>query len=495
MPATKSRGVLVAGVILCTLILLVWAVLLASLADLGSSDAAGNAMAQGFASLEVLLVWILLAVLVVTETVAGAFHLVTALAALALLVASGFAAITAVDLLAQPRLPPFQWPILTPALVPPVVVAYCLWGVVPALRSLAPAWFASGATLGALLILSAAMLPMTQLREHEYQREDQRREDWANGFASLPADAPLWQITPFLNTPDSSRQEAVLDRIRHRDSRQAEAGTMLDRDDFPLAYMARFDLDPTPALCDKTRGMLRRRAQTLIPKTANEKPYAVIAGEVAGAVSAIQWLVGYGCSCDDEAQAWEAMTKSYRGSDFDVVRLRELRDPAELGRSLREDPAHFSMLTPQSHLRAWLKFAEQAEWREPALAGARTLPHRTEDAIEIMQADRTNSYVLLMYLPALDLQATPAFCTTSLKLLHDEFAPIYRPHADDPRSYEELLGRLGAGKPLDALVWIASHGCEADGAVTEAEQLVRDYQDSPARTAMLATLARLRHNP
>ena len=46
-----------------------------------------------------------------------------------------------------------------------------------------------------------------------------------------------------------------------------------------------------------------------------------------------------------------------------------------------------------------------------------------------------------------------------------------------------------------ALQWLASHGCDAGAAVEEAEELVRAYQDSPERAAMLANFARLPHRP
>jgi hypothetical protein len=111
-----------------------------------------------------------------------------------------------------------------------------------------------------------------------------------------------------------------------------------------------------------------------VSKTPNSRPYAEIAGEVAGAVAAMDWLVDYGCSCDAEALAWATMADAYRDPNFDIVRLRELRDPKNLGRALREHPARFSMLTPNSHLKAWLSFADDKSLREQALAGARIWP-------------------------------------------------------------------------------------------------------------------------
>jgi hypothetical protein len=58
-----------------------------------------------------------------------------------------------------------------------------------------------------------------------------------------------------------------------------------------------------------------------------------------------------------------------------------------------------------------------------------------------------------------------------------------------------LLGRLGKGEQLTALKWLASHGCDAEAELSEAEALVRAYQDSSDRAAMLATLAQLRRKP
>jgi hypothetical protein len=284
----------------------------------------------------------------------------------------------------------------------------------------------------------------------------------------------------------------VLDRIRHLGRRQNDADVMLDRGDFPLLYLGSFDLDPTSAVCDKARDLLRRRVQPLASKSPNSRPYAEIAGEVAGAVAAMDWLVGYGCSCDAESLAWETMAKSYRNPNFDVVRLTELRDPENLGRALREHPARFSMLTQQAPLKAWLNFADEEGLREQVFAGARKLDHRTSDAIEMLGEDEYTAQTMLRYLPVLDLDATPQLCEAAHQVLHRQFAQIYRPKADDPRPYRELLSRLGDGAQFSALRWLAEHGCAVAAELSDAESLVRAYQDSPERAAMLATLAQLR---
>ena len=61
---------------------------------------------------------------------------------------------------------------------------------------------------------------------------------------------------------------------------------------------------------------------------------------------------------------------------------------------------------------------------------------------------------------------------------------IYRPKADDPRPYRELLGRLGRlASNLPRSIWLAGHGCDAEPELSEAEEAIRAYQDSPQRAA------------
>ena len=76
--------------------------------------------------------------------------------------------------------------------------------------------------------------------------------------------------------------------------------------------------------------------------------------------------------------------------------------------------------------------------------------------------------------------------------MHRELKDIYRPTADDPRSYQELLDRMGTGEPLAGLIWLARHGCAAADELSEADGLVRTYQDSQERAQMLTALGELR---
>jgi hypothetical protein len=266
---------------------------------------------------------------------------------------------------------------------------------------------------------------------------------------------------------------------------------MLDRGDFPLAWLGQMDLRPTASLCDKARALLRKQAGTLVLKPGESKPYATIREQVAAAVAAMEWLVGYGCSCDAESLAWETMANAYSNTEWEVHQLKEVRDPNELGRTLRETPAHFDMLTPQSHLKAWLHFAEDKSLHDQAMAGARKVEHRTADAVEMLNGTELDAWDVLAVLSELDLDATPDLCGAALHQVHRELSGIYRPKRDDPRPYSELLERMGNGQPLRALEWLHRHGCDTRTELGEAEELVGAYQDSPGWAEMLTRLEEL----
>src|SRR5271165_5447641 len=213
MPVIQKSAV-AASAVVSVLIFLVWILQLATLSDLGHSDAAGNALGQAYAAIEIVILWTLLAILLIVCGVAGRMPWPAAVAAVVLLPASGFAAMTALELLADRNAPPFLWPIITPALVPPIIVAFCFWTLLPAMRAVVPAVFAAGFTWGTTLILCVAMWPMVQVREQVFEHEDALRAKWAADFAVMAPNASLWDWTPFLDTRDETRQDAVLGRIR-----------------------------------------------------------------------------------------------------------------------------------------------------------------------------------------------------------------------------------------------------------------------------------------
>jgi hypothetical protein len=493
--AGPSSKAIIAALVLSVLIVFVWAILISTSSSLGDSDPAGNGLAEAFAAFEVILLWLLLVAYLVLAGVNGVMPWPAGFAAAVLVPASGIAAMFALGLLADHLTPPFYWPIVTPALVPPIVVAFGFWTLLPQLRAAVPAWPAIGTAWGVVLLLCVAIWPLSQIREAARQHAREIQAKWSSDLAAMPADAPLWKWLSFLQSRNDIDVDPALDRIRKLNRRQGDAEVMLERGDFPLRYLGTLDLRPTQALCDKARALLRKQAQPLVLQTPNAKPYSDIAGTVAGALSAIQWLVGYGCPCEVEAQAWETMAKAYRDPNFDVVSLREYRDPNELGWAVRQNPDVFPLMMPQAPLIAWLNVAEVPELHNRALANAEKLEDRTDQAISLLQQSPDIGAMLLKDLPALGLNATSALCSAALPVLYDKLTAVERPAANDPRPYSVLLQQMGGDAPLITLQWLATHGCDANPALEEAEGLVRAYQDSPEREGMLAKLAQSRHTP
>jgi hypothetical protein len=492
VPTRPSNGATATSIVLSIIAGLLWVLSLATLASLGNSDAAGNGIGEAYAAIQIILLWSLLTIMTVIASVKGAAPKPALAAALVIVPASGFVAMAAADLLARAYLSPFLWPLVIPAAVPPLVVIWCFLALRGRTRL-------AGLALGALPVVMVAVClliqPLSLMRKAVNDRETARLQKYDADLGRVPPDAPMWEWTPFLNTADSTKRAKVLDGIRSLDQRQAQAETMLDRGDFPIGELGAFDLDPTPELCSKARSLLRKQVAPLVLNAPNSRPYRDIAAQVADAVSGMDWLVGYDCSCDAESIAWEAMANAYADTNYDIYRLAQLRDPRELGRILRERPERFSMLGPKSHLKGWLHFADDTNLHEQALAGARALDHRTADAVDIFvnKYDDESKWKLLRYLTALDLEATMPLCANALSQLHGQFAKVYRPGPnDEPRPYSELLERLGNGEQLPDLIWLAAHGCDAEPELGEAVALVNAYQDSPGRAEMLAELMRLR---
>jgi hypothetical protein len=314
---------------LSALAILAWLVVLTTLANLTGSDAAGNGLAQAYAAMELIVLWLLLAAIAILTFIGTSVGPLAALAAYLLIPASGVVAPMTISLLAEPDVPPFFWPIAIAALIPPLIIAYCV--MLPHLSE-KPARFAALALWSAVIAICLLLWPFEKSREAAEAGEAAAQAKYDADLAKVPADAPLWTWTPFLATRDDLKKDEVVYRIQKLAHRQTDAELMLVRGDFPLGFLSSFNLALTPSLCEKAKSLLMKRAAPLVLATPQSKPYAEVAEQVADAVSAMDWLVGMGCSCDKETLAWETMAKAYRDPNFDVYRLSELRDPKELGR-------------------------------------------------------------------------------------------------------------------------------------------------------------------
>ena len=476
------------------LALIVYAVALSLLSDLAGSDAAGNAYAQAYAAIAIVVLWLLLAIVLTIALVKNGAGWPIVTAAVILIPASAIVSLFTMGLLTSPGQPPYLWPIVIPACLPPLVLAFAFWMLLPGLRATLPAHIVTPAIWGAILVLCLAIVPFNLIRDSAKETIAAARAKTAADYDKLPANAGLAQLLPFMGAFYGEKETELNRRVRSLPTRQSEAEAMLARGEFPLRYLGWLHLDPTPSLCDKARAQLRQNVAPLVLKPGETKPYTVVAQQISDAVTAMKWLVGYDCSCDAESLAWEQMASAYSDPAFEFYELKRLRDPNELGLILREYPERFSLLTPKASLKAWLSFTEEAEYRERALAGARALPHRHADIVAMLnsRSDEHMAWMAMTYLLQLDLDATPELCGAALTEINEAFAKVYRPKADDPRSYDELRGRLGGrGQHFAVLIWLAEHGCEVGPAIKDAEELIRSYRRSAESDAMLASLARL----
>jgi membrane protein YdbS with pleckstrin-like domain len=330
--------------LLFLLTLLVWMTFLANASSQHDSDAAGNAMSQGFAVISGIVLWMLLAVLLVLTWFRGGMPLWSVLAAAILLPFAGFAALRTVQMMARYD-HPGNWPLVVPAGVPLLVLAWCAWAWFPSLRAHVSPALAGGALWGCVLVL--ALLPWPAIvkysriaaqrqaelarywGEQAEQERQQRRQELLAHFAKVPPDAHLWQWAEFTRDDDDVRRQALAG-ARRQPTRQADAQLMLDKDiNFPMAELPNLDLQATPELCRSARAFLQKRAQQISPPVPG-RPYDWEKNSIDPYLPAMEWLLAHGCDCSAEVTAAAAAVRAYpRATDRDqtLATLARLRPP------------------------------------------------------------------------------------------------------------------------------------------------------------------------
>ncbi len=153
----------IVSLILFGLAVVVWIGVVSLSATLNNSDAAGNGLSYSFGVLLAGVLWVLLAVLMLAVASRGVIPRAGALAALVLIPASGAAAVAAINLL-RVRAGAGGWPIVVPALVPVLVLAYLLWASYPRIQAMVPERLATGIVWGAVLILAILPWPLVRAR-------------------------------------------------------------------------------------------------------------------------------------------------------------------------------------------------------------------------------------------------------------------------------------------------------------------------------------------
>src|SRR4030081_1059323 len=104
--ARPSDGAIAASIVLSVVIGLLWMLQLATVTSLGNSDAAGNAIGEAYAAIQIIALWSLLTIMAILASIKGAAPKPAMAATLVIVPASGFVAMAAADLLARAHLSP-----------------------------------------------------------------------------------------------------------------------------------------------------------------------------------------------------------------------------------------------------------------------------------------------------------------------------------------------------------------------------------------------------
>jgi hypothetical protein len=240
----------VAGALLAIACALLWVSVVSVLSDLSGGDAAGTAMTEGFAAIGIVLLYVPIAALALVAALGGDIPPSGRFALVVLVPASLCAVFAAFSLLEQQQLAPGLWPLAIPVGAPPLIVLYCLWALTP-FHAYVSARVVNVVVWGGVGLLCLALLPLFLVRDRANQRVAANIADWQTKFDATPADAPLAQWLPFLDCGVYPVEQAATKAILALPRRQSDAEAMLDRDEFDFDKLDRFDLDPTPAFCDK----------------------------------------------------------------------------------------------------------------------------------------------------------------------------------------------------------------------------------------------------
>lgn len=324
---------------------LLWLGLVVTVATLNESDPAGNGLSQAYGVFMTIGLWVALALLLLVAGARGRLPAGVGLAAVMLVPLTGAATLAAIELLRHPASSVARWPIVIPALAPPLLMGWAAWALWPTLRGLVPVGVAGFGVGGLLLLIGLAPWPLllSQGRQARARRAGvtaafeagqasaaagQRRQDRAR-FDALAPDAPLWQWLEFTADGNALREEALA-AIRRLPRRQADAEALLGRGhEQPLRELPALDLAPTPALCTAAVEFMRQDAERLRRTAANQPLYSEIGPRLERFLPALRWLVERGCECEPALVEQEAAARHYPA---DVAARRYLNTLAELRR-------------------------------------------------------------------------------------------------------------------------------------------------------------------
>jgi hypothetical protein len=295
-----------------------------------SSDAAGNGLTQSFAFLTTIALWICLSALLIVAAFKGAIPPWVSLAAFVLVPAAAAGALGAVNLMMD-TFYKSKWPVLVPALLPLLIIAFALWVLFPTLHARIPPVVTSLGIWVPVLVLSLAPWPAVAYRKthreadlaqaaaedraNEPKRIEAERQQNLALFKQLTPESPLRDWLAF-RLPSNELRDQALEGIRKLPRRQADAELMLRQgldyfwDDWP-----QLNLEPSPIVCQSGRKFLRERIEDLKPRNPADPPnFSYMVDRIDPYLATVKWFAEHHCGCEAELAALEDVVRMYPDS-------------------------------------------------------------------------------------------------------------------------------------------------------------------------------------
>lgn len=302
---------------------LLWLAMVAIVATINQSDAAGQGMSYGFAFILAIMLWISIAVLMVLAMSRPGIAGWVKIAAIVLLPLSFAAALAAINVLHGRGAESSGWPIIVPSIVPLLLLGYAVWTMVPTLRDKFSAALMDRTVWGLVLVLSLVPWPLLRAknrRDAEMQAayevkakaaDDSAAQTLESGFDSLTPETPLRDWLAFA-TAGNDMRERTLAGIRTLPDRQAEAEALKGDDVAMMMYELRnLGLEATPALCRSANDFLMSHAESFRSKAPTTERYEIEGAAIEKYLFAMQWLAGNGCNIDRSIDRYEAVVKLF----------------------------------------------------------------------------------------------------------------------------------------------------------------------------------------
>lgn len=272
-----------------------------SVAGLGQSDPAGNAMSAGFAVIAEFLLWLCLAIYLVAMCWRSRLHAGVLVPAAVLAVAAAIACLTAIGLMRQPTSLR-----IVPTVLPLLAVMFGLWArtsreLSPRIRDIVSIGI-GGAALALVVIAFVeqakwdAAAPQRAAAAEAAQRAYERDQaaHIAGLHARLRALGPDDRVDDYLEFIGSGWDEEVIAGIRTVRSRQADVERLIagGAELYQFRRLPEFGISPTPALCTAYRVRMDRQLADFVP--SNPTRHA-IPGFYEQELDNLRWLLAGGC--------------------------------------------------------------------------------------------------------------------------------------------------------------------------------------------------------